>query len=125
MCGTIILGLSKNETTIAKAEGEESGTVSTTPVASNAAVVKKASTQKEISFLLTTAPEGTYMVYADDTTELIHHSVTAELKDKTLTLTCSGDDIPVGTYYITVTESGKAESERLALTVAEAGDWNT
>ncbi len=91
---------------------------STTPAASIATVAKKEPIQQEISFQLTTAPVGTYKVYSDNTTVTEHTTVSAILNDKTLTLTDSSGDIAVGTYYISVTESDKAESARLALTVS-------
>lgn len=93
--------------------------VSSKPTTGVPTVAKMAPTQKEVSFTLTTAPVGTYKVYADNTTNTTHPSITALLNNKTLTLTDNGNDIPAGTYYISVTESGKLESARLALTVID------
>ena len=90
--------------------------VSATPAASATAVAKTSATQASVDFTLTTYPAGTYKVYADGSTATIHGTVTASLSGNALTL-AHATDIPAGDYYITVTEPGKTESARLALTV--------
>lgn len=92
---------------------------SDTPATANSTVNKSSKSQKAVIFELSVAPVGTYEVYENETTFTPHANVSAGLVGATLTLTHSGDDIPVGTYYISVTEIGKDESDRLALTVAE------
>lgn len=91
---------------------------SAAPTATTTTVVKTAATQPSVAFTLTTYPTGTYKVYADNATSSIHGEVTASLSGSTLTLT-HASDIPAGSYYVSVTETGKAESTRLPLTVGE------
>lgn len=90
---------------------------STTPSASAISVNKSSTTQASITFDLTTAPDGTYRVYANNTTTTTHSSVTASLSGTSLTLTDSGGNVAVGTYYVSVTEDGKPESNQLELRV--------
>lgn len=92
-------------------------TVSTAPTASVTTVQKTSSTQAMAAFTLTNSPDGTYAVYADETTGTRHATVTAALSGSTLTLTSSAGNIAAGVYYVAVTESNKDESARLALTV--------
>ncbi len=98
---------------------------STTPTATTTTVAKTTATQKAVSFTLTNTPAltGTWKVYADNSTTTVHSTVAAAISGSTLTLTDSGSDIAAETYYVAVTETGKAESGRLALTVgAYAGN---
>ena len=90
---------------------------STAPAAAVTTVAKTAATQQAVHFTLTTAPAGTYTVYADDSTNTVHGTVTAALDGSTLTLTDSGGDIAPATYYVAVTERFHLESTRLPLTV--------
>ncbi len=87
-----------------------------TPTATMNTVSKQTTIQSSISFTLTTAPTGTWSVYSAAIGGSALSEVTASLTGLTLTLT-HASDIPVGTYYVAVTEDGKAESSRLALTV--------
>lgn len=90
--------------------------VSTTPVAKTATVAKSSQSQSGVAFALATAIAGTYKVYGPDAATSQATDVTASLSGTTLTLS-HGSDLPAGTYYVTVTETGKLESEQLALTV--------
>jgi hypothetical protein len=92
-------------------------TKSTTPAANVVTVAKTSATQASVDFALTTAPTGIYKVYADNSTDTEHSTVTAALNSSTLTLSDNGGDIAATAYYISVTESGKSESDRLALIV--------
>jgi ABC-type transporter MlaC component len=82
-----------------------------------AAVAKTAASQNTVSFTLSNAPAGTWKVYGSADGGDVVADVTASVSDSTLTLTASGADLAPGTYYVAVTESGKTESSRLALTV--------
>lgn len=93
---------------------------SATPVASITTVSKTAATQASVSFALTNNP-----AYADNQMWTVYSAVygadtangiTASNTGNTLTLT-HATDVPAGTYYAAVTENGKSESGRLALTV--------
>jgi hypothetical protein len=55
-------------------------------------------------------------VYTEEESEEASTDVTATSSEDVLTLTHE-TDIPAGSYWVTVTEQGKTESERLALTV--------
>jgi alpha-tubulin suppressor-like RCC1 family protein len=83
----------------------------------NASVAKTAATQKSVSFTLTSSVNGEWRVYrsASDGSPLT--TVNAVFNAPALTLTASGADLAVGTYYVTVTETGKTESSRLGLMV--------
>ncbi len=89
---------------------------STTPAVTAATVAKTAATQTAIDFTLDSAIDGTWKVYDALTDGNIVNGVTASASGTTLTLT-HASNIPTGTYYISVTEAGKTESTRLALTV--------
>ncbi len=93
---------------------------SATPTVSAATVVKTSPTQASISFTLTNIPvyeDGqTWKVYSASTGATLASGVTAANIGNTLTLT-HATDVPAATYYVAVTESGKTESARLALTV--------
>ena len=91
---------------------------STAPTASVTSVSKSSATQASVAFTLTSVPAGTYRVYADNTTTTELSGVTAAVSGTTLTLTDGGGNVPTGIYYVAVTEAGKSESDRLALTVA-------
>lgn len=98
--------------------------ISAIPAADTATVDKTAEIQQSVNFTLTTYPAGTYKVYADGSTATEHGTVTAGLSGSTLTLT-HATDIPAATYYISVTEPGKTESARLALTVNNPPELGT
>lgn len=93
---------------------------SATPAASVSSVAKTAATQASVSFTLTNSPAyangQTWTVYtsADGSEEA--SGVSAANTGNTLTLS-HASDLPAGTYYVSVTETGKAESDRLALAV--------
>jgi ABC-type transporter MlaC component len=80
-------------------------------------VAKDTETQQSVSFTLTSAPAGEWKVYGSEMGGDALTDVTASLSGSTLALTASGDDLPAATYYVSVTEPGKAESIRLGLTV--------
>ena len=90
---------------------------STMPAATVTTVAKTAATQTSVDFALTSAPSGTYSVYADNSTATVHSTVTAAFSGNTLTLTDSGDNIATGTYYVSFSDGTNPESDRLALTV--------
>lgn len=108
--------------------GEDEGKVrtwrtlekSTTPTATTTTVAKTAATQTSVGFTLTNAPvyadDQTWTVYTAATGSTLATGVTASNVGNTLTLSHE-TDIPAGNYYVSVTETGKAESDRLALTV--------
>lgn len=91
---------------------------SDTPATVNNTVNKSSIPQKAVSFELTVAPTGNYKVYDSEAAVTPLADVTVSVAGTTLTLTHTGDDLPEGSYYISVTENGKDESDRLALTVA-------
>lgn len=72
---------------------------------------------KEATFTLTSTPVDTYKIYNDATGETIVSAVTAIANGSTLTLTFTTAPTTDTTYYISATESGKAESSRTAVTV--------
>jgi hypothetical protein len=86
---------------------------------SSSAIAKSAAEQKAVSFTLTSTNDGDWRVYGAATggDALTGVSASFNFGAKTLTLSASGDNLAAGTYYVTVTESGKSESLRLALTV--------
>jgi alpha-tubulin suppressor-like RCC1 family protein len=90
-----------------------------TPVAATASVSKTAATQKSVAFTLTNGYSGTltWKVYSAASGGIPLSTVTASYSAPILTLTASGADLAVGTYYVSVTESGKTESDRAALTI--------
>ncbi|MDR1787882.1 MAG: leucine-rich repeat protein [Treponema sp.] len=94
---------------------------SATPTASTTTVAKTAATQASVDFTLTNETEitGTWKVYAGNTGDTLASGVSAAITTwPTLSLTHT-DNIPAATYYVSVTEDGKSESVRLALTVGE------
>jgi len=95
---------------------------SDTPTATVTTVKKDGAKQKAVAFTLTSTNTGTWKVYNVPTGGEPLSDVTASFNAPTLTLTDSGDDnLPVGTYYVSVTEDRKLESDRLALTVESHG----
>ena len=93
---------------------------SSPPYSYNTTVAKTTSPQAVISFTVyNTFAGSTYKVYADNSTSTTMSSVTASLSGSAIILTSSETDIAAGTYYVSQTESGKAESNRLALTVTK------
>ncbi len=96
--------------------------ISATPTATTATVTKSATTQATAVFTLTNSPafaDGlTWKVYSASTGATLATGVTATYDSATNMLTLThASDIPAGTYYVSVTEAGKTESDRLALTV--------
>ncbi len=95
-------------------------TASAVPAASAATIAKITVSQAAISFTLTKTPAYAngqiWKVYNALTGGSTVGGITASNVGNTLTLT-HVTDIPVGTYYVSVTEIGKTESARLALTV--------
>ena len=89
---------------------------STAPTASATTVAKSAATQATVNFTLNSALTGTWKVYDATTGGSIVNDITASAMGTTLSLT-HASNIPTGTYYVSVTEAGKTESTRLALTV--------
>jgi hypothetical protein len=93
---------------------------SATPAFSGTGVAKTGAAQASVTFTLTNTP-----AYADDTTWKVYVANTGTTEaagvsvansGATLTLT-HATDIPAAAYYVAATESGKTESNRLALTV--------
>ena len=83
-------------------------------------VQKQSEIQASVTFGLATNHTGTWRVYNQATggTALADITVTFDVTTRILTLT-HATDIPHGPYWVTVTESGKTESPRLALTIIE------
>ncbi len=94
----------------------------TTPLPTNDTAKKTSRTQASIDFTLANEPAYTdnqkWKVYANDNDTDIMSEITASNVGNTLTLT-HATDIPAGTYYVSATENGKADSTCLALTVEE------
>ena len=91
--------------------------VSITPTANVIAVNKDTEVQNSITFVLTSTHDGIWNVYAEeDSTEALP-AVSAVFAAPNLTLSTTEIDLAVGPYYVSVTETGKTESARLALTV--------
>jgi len=89
------------------------------PATNYPVVTKSSKPQKSVTFVLCLVPYGTYKAYADNETDIALTDITFWILGDELIMTYTGADFPAGTYYISVTESGKAESDRLALTVAD------
>ena len=93
---------------------------SATPTATVTSVAKTAATQASVSFALSNSPpyadgqDWTVYTSADSSEEA--SGVSATNTGNTLTLAHAGD-LPMGTYYVSATETDKPESDRLALTV--------
>jgi hypothetical protein len=92
---------------------------SSTPAASLPVVIKSADPQASVPFTLTTGNDGTWKVYDSPAGTQTVSGVTASFSGQELTLSTSGNDLDAGYYYVSVTESGKAESARLALRVRD------
>ncbi len=96
--------------------------VSATPTTANATLSKTAVTQSSVQFTLTNTPAYanglSWKVYnvATNGTALAEVTAAYDTGENKLTLSHL-TDIPSGTYYVSVTETDKAESLRLALTV--------
>ena len=94
--------------------------VSDTPTvnAANASVAKTSQPQASITFTLSSSHTGTWSVYNPGGTLLTAITASFTVATRALVLTAAGGgDIGAGTYHVRVTESGKSESESLALTV--------
>ncbi|MEG3029265.1 MAG: hypothetical protein RR827_02560 [Oscillospiraceae bacterium] len=95
-------------------------TTTANPTTASPTATKDAVPQRAVSFALNNEPHyadtSLWKVYADSAAAAPLTDVTASCAANTLTLTHS-DNIPAATYYVTVTQQDKAESERLALTV--------
>ncbi|MDR1586110.1 MAG: InlB B-repeat-containing protein [Treponema sp.] len=87
------------------------------PAAVNADAAKTAPSQKSVSFTLTSTHDGVWKVYGVETGGAVLSGVSVSFSAPTLTLTAAGDDLAAGDYWVSVTEAGKTESPRLALTV--------
>jgi hypothetical protein len=96
---------------------------SRTPAFSSTVVQKNSVTQKSVEFTLSNDPEysaeSAWLVYAAQTDETPLAEVSADSTSTTLTLTASGDNLAGGVYWVEVTEDGKDESLRTAVTVQE------
>jgi uncharacterized repeat protein (TIGR02543 family) len=81
---------------------------------------KTSAVQQAVSFTLTSGSAGVWKVYAQETGGEALAGVSAAFNAETLILTLSSaeEDLPAGTYWVSVTEADKAESPRLGLTVA-------
>lgn len=94
----------------------------TAPTVSDTTYTKTAATNATATFTLTNSPAygtGTWKVYAAQTGDTLASGVTASSSGSTLTLT-HATDVPVGSYWVSFTEDGKTESDRLQLTVSKA-----
>lgn len=96
--------------------GGTTQTQSAAPTAGVTSAAKTSATQASVNFTLTSAPTGTYKVYDHATNNTTPNGVSVNVVGTTLTLS-HPTDLPTGTYYVSVTETGKTESARLALTV--------
>ncbi|MCL2879746.1 MAG: hypothetical protein FWF29_05820, partial [Treponema sp.] len=98
---------------------ESGGTdnVSATPAAAVTSVAKTATTQKDVVFVLTSTNIGMWKAYSAQTGGSALLTVTVKFMAPNLTLSSTGSDLAAATYYVSVTENGKTESARLALTV--------
>jgi hypothetical protein len=100
------------------------GPVSTaTPATGQAAVAKTGDPQASVVFTLTNSPAypaGTeWKVYAASTGDTLAEGVSATYASGTNTLTLTHEsDIPAADYFVSAKETGKTESQRLAVTVA-------
>jgi len=93
--------------------------VSAVPSAAIPSIEKQSTIQPSIDFTLSSTHTGTWKVYRNATTSTAMTTVTVAFAAPVLTLTAVSGDIVAGIYYVTVTESGKGESPRLALTVED------
>lgn len=87
------------------------------PLAAETTAAKSEPVQKSVDFILTSVHSGEWKVYNTAAAGSPLPGVSASFTAPILTLTGSGDDLAERTYYVAVTEPGKAESRRLALTV--------
>ncbi len=101
---------------VVESNGEQPTQKSATPATNSPTVIKTQATQSSVDFTLTNAPTGTWKVYNSETSTNVISDITVNVTGNTLTLTHS-TDIPANDYYVSVTESGKIESDRLKLTV--------
>ncbi|MEG0090577.1 MAG: InlB B-repeat-containing protein, partial [Oscillospiraceae bacterium] len=92
------------------------------PTTAMATVAKETAIQPSVSFVLDNQTAYTdtaiWAVYDSETATTALVDIVASCNANTLTLTHK-TDLPVAVYYVAVTESGKAESARLALMVSE------
>ncbi|MEG2770030.1 MAG: GLUG motif-containing protein, partial [Oscillospiraceae bacterium] len=90
------------------------------PTTAMATVAKLTATQPSVSFVLDNktayTDTATWAVYDSETATTAREDIVASCNANTLTL-AHKTDLPVAVYYVAVTEGGKAESARLALTV--------
>ncbi|GHT39257.1 hypothetical protein AGMMS49965_04800 [Bacteroidia bacterium] len=95
-----------------------------TPTVASAGIVKTAGMQPTVAFTLTntpnyaSSPTTTWKVYSTAMGPAVVSGVTASSANAVLTLKHE-TDIPERTYYVAATQPGKAESDRLVLTVAK------
>jgi hypothetical protein len=90
---------------------------SSMPAASERSKAKSRPVQESVDFVLTSIHSGEWRVYSAAAGGSPLSEVRASFAAPVLTLAALGGDLAERTYYITVTEPGKAESGRLALTV--------
>ena len=97
---------------------------SATPTVAVTTVNKRSAISSQVHFTLTNNPayldiHPNWRVYTSDTGSEIADGVSILNNGNTLTLSLGSvtDDLPTGTYYVSITETGKTESARLALTV--------
>ncbi|MDR1128657.1 MAG: LamG domain-containing protein, partial [Treponema sp.] len=90
---------------------------SLTPDTAKPSVSKQSAVRKSVDFILTSAHTGIWKAYDALEGGSALTTVSVSFSAPNLTLTAAGSDLPAGTYYISVTETGKTESSRLALTV--------
>jgi len=91
------------------------------PPTANVTSVSKAAPatdQKAVTFTLTSTHTGTWRVYNAATDVTVSSTVSATFTAPNLTLAASGNDLALGTYYVSVQQPNSTESSRLALTVA-------
>jgi hypothetical protein len=96
--------------------------VSAAPEAANASGKKDQAVQPAVSFVLTSTHSGVWKVYEETANGYSPAGVTAAFSTPNLTLTAANGNLNAGVYYVSVTQSGKGESPRLALTVQDYTD---
>jgi len=91
--------------------------VTATPTVAASVVSKDTLVQKSVVFTLTSTHTGIWRVYNAETGGIALTTVEATFAVPYLTLTASGSDLAVGTYFVSVEQARLAESSRLAFTV--------
>ena len=80
---------------------------------------KEQAVQQSVSFTLASVHSGVWKVYGEGEGGGPLADVSAAFSAPALTLAAAGSDLDAGVYYVSVTQTNKGESPRLALTVQE------